>query len=110
MPFLRRRFRDLVERQLDLFAEDQEHLLRELAEARERERRSGADDVEEAFGDWHDRVDWLVDELCELRDRYASTLDDSTSREYRRAFVRGARRRFPTLSPALEAEARFDDD
>jgi hypothetical protein len=110
MPFLRRRFRDLVERQLDLFADDQEHLLRELAEARERERRAGADEVEEAFGDWHDRVEWLCDELWDLRDRYAATLDEGTAREYRRAFLRAARRRFPVLAPALEAEARLDEE
>jgi hypothetical protein len=110
MPFLRRRFRDLVERQLDLFAKDQEHLLHELADARDRERRAGADDVEEAFGDWHDRVEWLCDELWDLRDRYSATLDEDTAREYRRAFLRAARRRFPVLAPALEAEARLDEE
>ena len=110
MPFLRRRFRDLVERQLDLFAQDQEHLLRELAEARERERRAGAEDVEEAFGDWHDRVEWLCEELWELRDRYASTLDEATAREYKRSFLKAARRRFPALAPSLDVEARLDEE
>src|SRR4051794_9850881 len=99
MPFLRRRFRDLVDRQLDLFADDQEHLLRELAEARDRERRAGADEVEEAFGDWHDRVEWLCDELWDLRDRYAATLDEGTAREYRRGVPPAAPRRPPVARP-----------
>src|SRR4051794_41740462 len=105
MPFLRRRFRDLVERQLDLFAKDQEHLLRELADARDRERRAGAEEVEEAFGDWHDRVEWLCDELWDLRDRYAATLDEDTAREYRRAFLPGSPRRVPLPAPAPQAGA-----
>ena len=43
----------------------------------------------------------VVERLEELRDTYAATLDDDSREGYEQAFVRAARKRFPTLTAAL---------
>jgi hypothetical protein len=96
-----RRFRDLVERQLDLFAAENADLLEELRGARTRWAAAGVDEAEEAFGDEQDRVDWAAEALADIRDAYATTLDEDTAEEYREAFARGARRRFGPLADAM---------
>jgi hypothetical protein len=101
----RRRFDELVERQLALFAEDEEELLAEIAEAEERWRRSGREEAEERYGDFQLAVDAAADLLLELREAYAATLAEEAASEYRAAFHRCATRRFrhlPTLLGDLE--------
>jgi hypothetical protein len=105
----RSRFTDLVDRQLDLFASENRDLLLELEQARESYRRSATDEAEEVFGDYHDRVEWAAEELQRVRDTYAATLDSEVEREYRRAFTRRCRRRFPELADILAAEDRVDE-
>ena len=107
MRLFRRRFVDVVDRQLDLFAELHRERLTRLREAYARVNAAGRDESEEAFGDYADQVDWGAEELLELRDGYASRLDDQTRGAYHRAFLRGARRRFPPLGEAI---AQHDDD
>lgn len=101
---LRRRFNDLVSRQLDLFAQDSRDALERIAAARARYRDADRDEAEAAFGDYQDEVDWAAEELIALRDAYASTLDEETAEEYRRAYLRGVRRRFGALADALQYE------
>jgi hypothetical protein len=96
-----RRFRDLVERQLDLFATENADLLEELRGARTRWAAAGVDEAEEAFGDEQDRVDWAAEALADIRDAYARTLDEDTAEEYREAFGRGVRRRYGALADAM---------
>ena len=98
----RRRFEDLIARQLDLFAEGHGDLLREIDEHRTRWREAGREDAEEAFGDEQDRVDWAAEELAELYRQYAATLDDLTEVEYLTEFSRAVRRRFNPLSDAFD--------
>lgn len=86
-------FADLVERQLDLFAEDEAELLREAAEAEEAWTRAGRDTAEEAYGDYQLVVDAIADRLLDVREAYASTLAENAD-DYRRAFAAGAARRF----------------
>ena len=99
----RRRFGDLIERQLDLFAEENVDLLREIDEHRARWRRAAAGDAEEAFGDEQDRVDWAADALSDLYHRYAATLDDETEILYGSELRRAVRRRFHALADAFDA-------
>ena len=66
------RFRDLVERQLDLFAEDEAELLEEAVEAEERYTDTGAEDAEEAYGDYQLVVDAIADRLLDIRETYAT--------------------------------------
>jgi hypothetical protein len=102
--FGKNRFGDLISRQLQLFGEENAELLAEIAEYRERWRRASRAGAEEAFGDEQDRVDWAAEALSGLCDRYAASLDEATEAEYRRAFTKAVRRRFPALADIFEAE------
>ena len=98
----RRRFDDLITRQLNLFAETHGDLLQEIDEHRTRWRKATRSGAEEAFGDEQDRVDWAADELADLFGQYAATLDDPTEAEYRSEFSRAVRRRFNPLADAFD--------
>ena len=104
MALFRRRFSDLVERQLDLFEADHRAEIADLVQALNEHHRSTRDDAQEAYGDYQDRVDWAAQDLLVLRDAYAASLDDDTGAAYGRAFSRGVRRRFPALARAVETE------
>jgi hypothetical protein len=101
----RRRFSDLIERQLELFSSDHRREIEEAVALLDSHRASDRHDAEESFGDYWDRVDWLAQDLAALRDTYAATLDDRTAATYRKAFGKATRRRFPPLARALD-----DDD
>ena len=105
MRLRRGRFDELVDRQLDLLAEDEASLLEEAEDAEAAWVRSGRDEAEEAYGDFQLVVDALADRLLEVRDSYASTLDAEAADEYRAAFHRAVTRRFrgyPSLASDLE--------
>ena len=90
----RTRFRDLVDRQLDLFSIDDAGLVAEAEEALVAWQQSGRDAAEEAYGDYQLVVDAIADRLLEIREGYASTLPEGTDDEYRAAFARAVRERF----------------
>lgn len=95
---LRRRFADVIGRQLDVFAEDETGgLLTEVRETKETYDRADRGDAEEAYGDYMDIVDAVKDALADMRDAYARTLDESAAEEYSAAFERAARRRWRWL-------------
>src|SRR4051812_41592233 len=99
--FPRRRFSDLVDRQLDLFGETHGARLAQIREAYRQVNAAGREDAAEAYGDYQDQVDWAAEELAELRDAYAQTLEGDARRDYVRAFGRGVRRRYPPLAAVL---------
>ena len=101
MIFRRGRFRDLIDRQLDLFASETD-LLDEAAAADAAWTDASADESEELFGDYQLVVDAIGERLYEIRESYAATLDDSAVDEYRAAFDRAARKRFGRLAAFLE--------
>ena len=101
MILRRKRFHDLVERQLELF-ENETELLAEAADADAAWSRADAEDSEELYGDYQLVVDAIGDELLEVRETYAATLDEKTAEEYRRAFDKAARKRFGRLASLLE--------
>jgi hypothetical protein len=95
---LRRRFADVIGRQLDVFAEDEAGgLLTEVREMKETYDRGDRSDAEEAYGDYMDVVDAVKDALADMRDAYSRTLDESAGEEYEAAFERAARRRWRWL-------------
>ncbi|HEX9415247.1 MAG TPA: hypothetical protein VF895_00900 [Gaiellaceae bacterium] len=98
----RRRFADIVERQLDLFETEYADVIAEADKAEAAYDRADRDDSEELFGDYMDVVESGADVLAELRDHYASTLEGEVADEYRDAFNRGVLKRFPRF--ALEIE------
>jgi len=101
VSFRRDRFGDLIRRQLDLFAEDEAELLREAEEAERAYDAAEREDAEEAYGDYQLVLESIADELEELRDTYASTLDADAAGAYAQAFARAARKRFPKLRAEL---------
>ena len=108
MKFRRhRRFRELVARQLDLFASDDAELLAEAVEAESAWNAAAAEDAEEAYGDYQLVVDAIADRLLDIRESYSRSLDDEAAAEYATEFTREATRRFrryATLLADLDAD------
>jgi hypothetical protein len=98
----RRRFADVVRRQLNFFEREHAGLLRRAAEAERAYVAADREDAEERYGDLVDIVDEGTEALAEVRDHYAATLDDATAEEYAAAFNRAVRKRFRRF--ALEIE------
>lgn len=98
----RSRFADVVSRQLDLFATDEASLLEEAAAADAAWTNATRDESEELYGDYQHVVDRLAERLLDLRETYASTLEDSTSEAYRATFGKVARKRFRPYAGLLE--------
>lgn len=97
----RRRFADIVSRQLDLFAAERAELLEDVEIFLRAYNEAPRDEAEERYGDYVDRVDLAAEALAELRDTYARTLDEDTAAAYAAAFERAAAKRFPRLASAL---------
>jgi hypothetical protein len=98
----RRRFGDVIARQLDLFEREQAELIRECEEAEEAYDRSERDAAEEAYGDYQDLVETGTEILADLRDNFALTLDEPEADTYETEFNRAVRKRLPRF--ALEIE------
>ena len=101
MRLRRGRFDELVERQLDLFSTDESALLHEADEAEAAWVRAGRDEAEESYGDFQLVVDAIADRLLEIREGYATTLDEDSTDEYRGAFHLAAARRFRRYSSVV---------
>ena len=95
---LRRRFGDVVARQLDLFAVDDRLLLADVDQTKAAYDRAARDDAERAYGDYVEAVDAVKEALAEARDHFAATLDGDATEEYEAAFERAARRRWQWLA------------
>ncbi len=94
----KKRFADVIERQLDVFAEDErDGIFAEVAEMKERYDRAERDDAEEAYGDYMDAVESATESLADMRDRFGRTLDERTAEEYERAFNRAVKKRWPDV-------------
>ena len=99
--FRRDRFADLVRRQLELFTTDEAELLAEADAAERAYDAAPQEDAEEAYGDYGLVLDALAERLAELRDTYATTLDEDAAAQYEASFDRAAGRRFPRLRDRL---------
>jgi hypothetical protein len=99
--FGRGRFDDVVQRQLDLFDEDEAALLEEADEAEDIWTHAPREESEERYGEYQLVVDELASRLLDLRESYSSTLDEETAETYRRAFNRIAVKRFRPYSGLL---------
>jgi hypothetical protein len=102
--FRRRRFADVISRQLDLFEREHAELIRECAEAERAYDRAARADAEEHYGEYVDLVETGTEELADLRDHFAATLDEGANAEYEEAFNRAVARRLARF--ALEIENR----
>jgi hypothetical protein len=100
----RRRFSDVIGRQLDLFTRENRGLIEDCVAAERAYDRADRDEAEERYGDYVDLVETGTEILADIRDSYAQTLDDDTAEEYEAAFNRAVVKRLPRF--ALEIENR----
>jgi hypothetical protein len=97
----RGRFGDLVDRQLALFESDEAALLEEADDADARWTNAAREETEELYGDYQLVVDHVAELLLDIRETYASALDEGTASRYRTEFNRAALRRFRRFSGLL---------
>jgi hypothetical protein len=102
--FRRRRFADVIDRQLHLFEREQADLIRECTGAELAYDRAPRDEAEERYGDYVDLVESGTEALADLRDHFASTLDDDAREQYEQEFNQAVAKRLPRF--ALEIENR----
>jgi hypothetical protein len=102
--FRRRRFGDLISRQLELFEREHRGLIDDCVAAERAYDRADRDGAEERYGDYMDLVETGTELLADLRDHFAATLDDEAAEEYEHAFNRAVLKRLPRF--ALEIENR----
>jgi hypothetical protein len=98
----RRRFSDVIARQLDVFAEDDADLIEDCRKAERAYNEADRDEAEEKYGDYVDRVELATEALAEMRDRYKRTLDDAAGDEYEEAFNRAVRKRWPPFGLEID--------
>lgn len=96
--FRRRRFGDLVDRQLALFESEHRDLLEECEAAERAYDRAERDQAEERYGDYADLVDSGAEILADLRGHFARTLDDDAAAAYETAFNRAVAKRLPRFA------------
>jgi hypothetical protein len=99
----RRRFADLISRQLDVFAQDEaDGLLDEVREMKERYDGADRDEAEESYGDYVDVVEAATEALADMRDRFARTLDEEAAGQYEHEFNRAVKKRWPPFGLEIE--------
>jgi hypothetical protein len=86
--FRRRRFADLISRQLELFEQEHAGLISDCVAAEETYNRADRDEAEELYGDYVDLVETGTELLADLRDTFKRTLDEETAEEYEAEFNR----------------------
>ena len=101
MIFGRRRFADVVGRQLDLFEREHDALIREASTAEDAYDRAPRDEAEERYGEYMDIVDTCTELLSDIRDNYAASLDEDAADEYELVFNKAVLRRFPQFAIEL---------
>lgn len=106
----RARFRDVITRQLAMFAEEHHDLLLRAEQARVSYTHSRAEMAEERYGDYMDLVEEAEEELLALRDRYAETMAARDRVRYEREFLRAAERQLPSLSARRVYRRAMDPD
>lgn len=101
--FRRSRFKDAIERQLRVFVEDNAAFLAEVEEADRLQRKAQADEAEARYETYADLVETGTEILAELRDAFASTLDDETREEYEAEFNRAVVKRLPRFGLEIDS-------
>jgi hypothetical protein len=96
------RFAELIDRQLDLFQQEDAEFLARVDEAERAYDRADREEAEEVFGRFQELVEFGTETLAEMRDSYAATLDADAAEEYVAAFNEAVRRRLPRF--ALEID------
>ena len=102
MIFRKRRFTDLIERQLDLFEREHAGLIHDCEQAERAYDEADRDEAEERYGDYLDLVETGTELLADLRDHYQTTLDERAGEQYEAEFNRAVVRRFPRFATEID--------
>jgi hypothetical protein len=96
--FRRRRFHDVVTRQLAFFEQEDGDLLDDVDRALDGYNRADRDEAEELYGDYQLAIEAATDRLAEFRDAYARTLDEDDAEQYVYEFNRSVVDRWRALA------------
>jgi isocitrate dehydrogenase kinase/phosphatase len=100
--FRRRRFADLIARQLDLFERDHADVIAEAQARLDAYNRAERDEAEELYGDYVDAVEAGTEILADMRWEYTRTLDDDATEEYEAEFNRAVMKRLPRFGLEID--------
>ncbi|MGH3116477.1 MAG: hypothetical protein ACRDQ2_05085 [Gaiellales bacterium] len=96
------RFAELIDRQLDLFEEQDADFLARVDQAERAYDRADREDAEEVFGRFQELVEFGTETLAEMRDAYSRSLDPEAAEEYVAEFNAAVHERLPRF--ALEID------
>jgi hypothetical protein len=96
------RFAELIDRQLDLFEQEDAAFLARVDEAERDYDRADREEAEEVYGRFQELVEFGTETLAEVRDGYAATLDPEAADEYRAEFNAAVQRRLPRFGLEIE--------
>jgi uncharacterized protein (DUF2267 family) len=96
------RFSELIDRQLDLFEQEDADFLARVDEAERDYDRADREEAEEVFGRFQELVEFGTETLAEMRDAFARTVDEDAADEYVAEFNEAVHRRLPRF--ALEID------
>jgi hypothetical protein len=100
--FRRKRFREVIERQLTFFVEEDGDLLDDVDRALDKYNRADRDEAEELYGDYQLAIEAATDRLAEFRDAYARTLDEDDGEQYLYEFNKSVVERWRSLALTIE--------
>ena len=98
----KRPFADVIGRQLDLFVRENLELLDACDAAERAYDRAEREEAEEHYGDYQDLVETGTEILADLRDNFASTLDEASAEDYENEFNRAVTKRLPRFGLEIE--------
>ncbi|MFL5938099.1 MAG: hypothetical protein ACJ744_15510 [Gaiellaceae bacterium] len=100
--FRRKRFGEVIQRQLAFFEEEDGDLLDDVDRALDKYNRADRDEAEELYGDYQLAIEAATDRLADFRDAYARTLDEDDAEQYVQEFNRGVVDRWRALALTIE--------
>ncbi|MGH3081976.1 MAG: hypothetical protein ACRDNH_12720 [Gaiellaceae bacterium] len=96
------RFAELIDRQLDLFEQEDAEFLARVEQAERDYDEANREDAEKVYGRFQELVEFGTEALAELRDGYAATLDPEVADAYVAEFNATVHARLPRF--ALEID------
>ena len=102
VSFRRKRFADVIERQLAFFEQDDGEVLDDVDAALDAYNRAEREEAEELYGDYQLAIEAATDRLAELRDTYARTLEELDAEQYESEFNRAVVERWRDLGLTIE--------
>jgi len=95
-------FDDVIRRQLDLFEQECAGLIAECDAAERAYDAAARDEAEERYADYLELVETGTERLAELRDNFASAMNEIAAEEYEHEFNVAVQRRLPRFALQIE--------